>query len=159
MQEFIEEFNRTILRTLQAILLHLILGITPSSKSMRHAGEIDILIRHTQGRNNLIRILLELRRVLRIMLRGQNLDRNLDGINLRLIQKRGMSRGNGIDERGVGAQLEYSPATVAVANGSDLRVLCFQGLGGGFDFGPALGLAVAADEGGDIEGFTLRWVL
>lgn len=151
MQELVEEVHSTPLRPLQTILLLLIVGVTTRSKAVRQTREVDVLPLHTSLWQCLERSLLELLRVHLVVLGREDLYRDLDGLDFRLLEQRGVGGGDGVDEGGVSGELEAGPAAVAEANGSDLFVLRLERLRVLLDLGPADLLAVAAEEGHDVE--------
>lgn len=159
MQKLIKKVHCRPLCSLQAILLQFVVHISPCCKSMVHAGEIDVLIRNAQSRNNLITILLQLWSIRVIILWGQNLNRHLQIVNLLILKQGWMSSGHGVDERRVGRELEDSPATVAEPYGANFGVPRFKSLGGAFDFRPTHGFTVSTDEIGDTKGGTFSWVV
>jgi hypothetical protein len=150
-QELIEEVNSTPLRPLKPILLLWVTRVTARSKAVRQTREVDVLPLNARLRQYLQRMLLQLLRIREIVLRAQDLHRYLDVLNLRLLEKRWVGGGNGVDQGGVGGELEASPAAVAEADGGDFLVLRLEGLGVLLDLGPTGLFAVAADEGHEVE--------
>jgi hypothetical protein len=150
-QELVEEVHSAPLRPLKPVLLLRIAGVTADRKAMVEPREVDVLPLHARLRQCLQRVLLQLLRIHRVVLRAQSLHRHLDGLNLRLLEQTGVSGGDGVDERGVGGELEAGPAAVAEADGGDFLVLRLEGLGVLLDLGPTDLLAITADEAHDVE--------
>jgi hypothetical protein len=148
-----EEINRNPFRALQPILALLITRIPPCRKPMLHPGKIHILPRHSRPRQLLKRILLQLLRIRKVVLRRQDLHRHFNAVDLAVLEERWVRGGNGVDERGVRGELEARPAAVAEADCDDFFVLGLEGLGAGLDFWIACVFAVASDEFGDAEVF------
>ena len=158
MQELVEEVHSTPLRPLQTILLLLIVGVTTRSEAVRQTREVDVLPLHTSLWQCLERSLLQLLRVHLVVLGREDLHRDLDALDFRLLEQRGVGGGDGVDEGRVGGELEAGPAAVAEANGGDLFVLRLERLRVLLDLGPADLLAVAAEEGHDVEVLLFLWV-
>lgn len=150
-QELVEEVHSTPLRSLQTILLLLVVGVTTRSKAVVETREVDVLPLHTSLRQGLQCSLLQLLSVHLVVLGGKDLDRDLDALDLRFLEQGGVGGRDGVDERGVRGELEAGPSAVAEANGGDLLVLRLEGLSVLLDLGVADVLVVTADEGHDVE--------
>jgi hypothetical protein len=157
-QELVEEVNRTPLRPLQSILLLLVVGVTTRRKAVRQTREVNVLPLHPSLWQRLQRSLLQLLRVCEVVFGGEDLHGDLDALDLGLLEQGGVGGRDGVDERGLGGELEARPAAVAEADGCDLFVLRLERLRVLLDFRPANVLGVAAQEGHEVELLLLLWV-
>lgn len=157
-QVLLEKPNSVPLRLLKRSLLCGIVGVTARSKAVLNAGEVDVLPRNVQLRQLFKGVLLKLLSVCEVILWRKDLDGDLGGIDLGLIDQRGVGHGDGVDKLRISTELEACPSAIAITDRDDLLVLLLQGLSVLLDLGPADVLAVAADEGHQVEALSLLWV-
>lgn len=114
---------------------------------MNKTREVLVIVVNSQRRDRSVAELLELRREHLVSLRGKDLGRHAEGLDLALLRQRRVGGADAVDEvLALGAELEDGPAAVAEANGADLLEVFLQLLDAGLHLGVALLLAVAADE-------------
>lgn len=98
MQKLRKPPHRRILSSLQRLLLLHIALITPYSEPVRRTGKILIVVLEIQAGDHAIRVRFQLRVELRIMLRSNNLNRNINVVDFLLCQKRRVGRRDAIDQ-------------------------------------------------------------
>lgn len=159
MQELLEPVNSRVLRSLQALLLLGVALVTTSGETVDQTGVVVVVERNVQSGQSLEGKLLELGSEHGIGLGRDELHRDTDVCNLALLKQRRVGDSSGIDQRLVLAgQTQDSPGTVAETNGADFFVLRLEFLCVCEDFRVADFLAVAADEGHDVEFLALLGV-
>lgn len=151
-QELLEPVNSRVLRSLQTLLLLGVALVTTGGETVDQTGVVVVVERNVQSGQSLEGKLLELGSEHGIGLGRDELHRNTDVCNLALLKQRRVGDSSGIDQRLVlAAQTQDSPGTVAETNGADFFVLRLEFLCICEDFRVANLLAVAADEGHDVE--------
>ena len=90
MQKLREPPHRHILSSLQRLLLLHIALITPYGEPVLRTGEILIVVFEIQAGDHAIRVRFQFRVELRVMLRSNDLNGNIDGVDFLLGQKRGV---------------------------------------------------------------------
>lgn len=156
----LEPVNSSVLGSLETLLLLGVVVVTTNSETVNKLGVVVVVEGNVQGRQSLEGKLLELRGKHLIVLRRQELHRNANVGNLALLEKRRVSDGSAVNQRRVlGTQTQNSPGTVAETNGGHLLVVGLEFLCVGGDFGETDFLAVAANEGHNVEVLALLGVL
>lgn len=90
MQKLRKPPHRRILSSLQRLLLLHIALVTPYGESVRQTRKILIVVLDIQAGDHAIRVRFQFRVKLRVMLRSNDLNGNIDGVDFLLCQKRGV---------------------------------------------------------------------
>ena len=151
-QVLLEPVNSRVLGTLKTLLLLSIVHVTTSSETVDQARVVIVVEVNAQLRQSLESELLELGSKHGVGLGDDELDGNSQVADLLLLEQRRVSDGDTVNQvLALAGKTENGPGAPAETNGSHLLVLRLELLSTGLDLGESLVLAVAAEEGHQVE--------
>lgn len=87
MKVFVEETDGVPLRLLERSLLRRVVGVTTRREAVRHTREVDVLPRNIQLRQLCQSVLFQLLGECEVVLRSDDLDGDLCGVDLGLLEE------------------------------------------------------------------------